>query len=315
MKRLVLLGISAAILAVIYRRVDPGAILAVLGNAAPGPLAGAALLLAATTLLSAARLNLLLPRERRLGPGTSLRLILAASVLNLVLPARSGDLLKSLFMRRHGQVSGTLAAALVVFEKTTDMLALLVWCAAGLALRFEDEPFFRAMLAVVVAGLAAGIALLASPRLADILFALALRPATGSTADRLRALRDSWHEMHALFWREWPACVMTMALSLLIWFLHLLQFWLMSRSLGEPLPLLVTLALVPLAILAGLVPVTLAGIGTRDAALIALLRPYMNPAAGAALGVLATLRYLLPALAGLPALQRYLGELGSTRAR
>ena len=91
MKRLVLLGISAAILAVIYRRVEPGAILAVLKNAAPGPLAWAAFLLAATTLLSAARLDLLLPPERRLGLGTSLQLLLAASVLNLVLPARSGE--------------------------------------------------------------------------------------------------------------------------------------------------------------------------------------------------------------------------------
>jgi uncharacterized membrane protein YbhN (UPF0104 family) len=134
-------------------------------------------------------------------------------------------------------------------------------------------------------------------------------------ADRLRALRGSWHEMHALFWRAWPVCIMTMALSMLIWFLHLLQFWLMARALGAPLPMIVTLALVPLAILAGLLPLTLAGIGTRDAALIALLRSYMSPATGAALGVLATLRYLLPALAGLPALQRYLGELGSARAR
>jgi uncharacterized protein (TIRG00374 family) len=315
MKRLVLLGISAAILAVIYRRIDPWAILNILKHAAPGPLAWAALLLAATTLLSAARLRLLLPPDRRLGLGTSLRLILAASVLNLILPARSGDLLQSLFMRRHGGISGTLAAALVVFEKTTDLLALLVWCAAGLALRFEDAPFFRVMLAVVVAGLAAGIALLASPRLADILFALALRLGVASMADRLRALRGSWHEMHALFWRAWPVCIMTMALSMLIWFLHLLQFWLMARALGAPLPMIVTLALVPLAILAGLLPLTLAGIGTRDAALIALLRSYMSPATGAALGVLATLRYLLPALAGLPALQRYLGELGSARAR
>ena len=315
MKRLVLLGISAAILAVIYRRVDPGAILAVLKNAAPGPLAWAAFLLAATTLLSAARLDLLLPPERRLGLGTSLQLILAASVLNLVLPARSGDLLKSLFMRRHGRISGTLAAALVVFEKTTDMLALLVWCAVGLALRFEAEPFFRVMLAVVVAGLAAGIGLLASPRLADVLFALALRLGPGSMTERLRALRAAWREMHALFWRAWPACIMTMALSMLIWLLHLLQFWFMARALGAPLPMLVTLALVPLAIVAGLLPLTLAGIGTRDAALIALLRGFMNPATGAALGVLATLRYILPALAGLPALHRYLGELGSTRER
>ncbi len=315
MRRLVLLGIGVAILALIYRAVDPGAILAALKNVLPGPLAGAAILLAGSVLLSAVRLNLLLPPDRRPGTGASLRLTLAASVFNLILPARSGDLLKSLFMGRQGRVSGALALALVVFEKTTDLLALLIWCAAGLALRFRDEPFHRLMLAVVVAGLAAGTALIASPRLADVLFAMAARLGPGSMADRVRALRASWSEMHAMFWRAWPASVTTMGLSMLIWFLHLMQFWFLARALGAPVPLAATLALVPLAILAGMIPVTVAGIGTRDAALIALLRPYMSPAAGAALGVLATLRYVLPALAGLPALQRYLGDPGSSRAR
>ena len=35
----------------------------------------------------------------------------------------------------------------------------------------------------------------------------------------------------------------------------------------------------------------------------------MEPAAGAALGLLCTLRYLLPAIGGLPFLARYLAEL------
>jgi uncharacterized membrane protein YbhN (UPF0104 family) len=45
---------------------------------------------------------------------------------------------------------------------------------------------------------------------------------------------------------------------------------------------------------------TLAGIGTRDAALIYFYLPYFSPASAAALGLYCTLRYVLPALFGLP---------------
>ena len=44
----------------------------------------------------------------------------------------------------------------------------------------------------------------------------------------------------------------------------------------------------------------MAGIGTRDAAIVYFYRGWLTPGQAAVLGVLATLRYVLPALAGLP---------------
>ncbi|MEE9195587.1 MAG: UPF0104 family protein, partial [Alphaproteobacteria bacterium] len=100
-----------------------------------------------------------------------------------------------------------------------------------------------------------------------------------------------------------------MAGSVVIWFLHLLQIWIFILALGAWTPFLANLALAPLAILAGLLPLTLAGIGTRDAMLILFYAPYMAAPSGAALGILCTLRYVLPALAGLPFLGQYLGAV------
>jgi len=54
------------------------------------------------------------------------------------------------------------------------------------------------------------------------------------------------------------------------------SFWFFILSLKAWTPFLANLALAPLAILAGLLPLTLAGIGTRDAALIALYQPFFN---------------------------------------
>lgn len=48
------------------------------------------------------------------------------------------------------------------------------------------------------------------------------------------------------------------------------------------------------------IPLTFAGVDTRDAALILFYQPYFDEATGAALGLLCKLRYFLPAIIGLP---------------
>ncbi len=88
--------------------------------------------------------------------------------------------------------------------------------------------------------------------------------------------------------------------SVFIWFLHLLQIWMFILALRAQTPFLANLALAPLAILAGLLPLTLAGIGTRDAALIFFYRPYLDAPTAVALGILCTMRYVLPAIGGIP---------------
>jgi uncharacterized membrane protein YbhN (UPF0104 family) len=70
------------------------------------------------------------------------------------------------------------------------------------------------------------------------------------------------------------------------------------------------MAFATLGILAGLLPLTMAGIGSRDAVIIHFYSAYMSPGAAAVLGVLATLRYVIPAIAGLPFIGNYLSLRG-----
>jgi uncharacterized membrane protein YbhN (UPF0104 family) len=55
-----------------------------------------------------------------------------------------------------------------------------------------------------------------------------------------------------------------------------------------------------MAIFVGLLPVTFAGVGTRDAAMAYFLAGPAGEGPALALGAFATVRYLVPALAGLP---------------
>ena len=71
-------------------------------------------------------------------------------------------------------------------------------------------------------------------------------------------------------------------------------------------PFTAGLALSPVVLLCGLVPFTLGGIGPRDAATIYLFAEYMAPEPAAAVGLLMISRSILPTMAAIPFVRRYL---------
>lgn len=296
MRRFLPWAVSTALLAVIYWRLDWAEFARVAATARWSWLAGALLLVVPTTLATAWRFTLLVP-VGAVRLTESLKLTLAASVLNLALPSKMGDLAKAWFVARRGHMAGGAALGVVLFEKAADLLALVALCLVGLAAAGRPVPLW--VIAPVAAALPAGVAMLVSSRLAGA----ASRLAPG----RLRETIEAWRSVQQKLAGERAAAFSIAALSLGAWLLHLAQIWMFARALNAAPPFLTTLALAALALLAGLVPVTLAGIGTRDAALIYLFRDYLTREGGAALGLLCTLRYLMPALAGLP----FLGEMAA----
>jgi glycosyltransferase 2 family protein len=314
-KRLISIGVSLAILVVIYWKIDLAKLAAVFGQCDRLWLAISLGMVVPITLATAWRLQQLMPRSgvdlatpaRGLSFAEANRLILAASVLNMVLPSKMGDIAKAYFMRDRGQLDGSLALSLVVFEKACDMLSLLLWCTVGLLLFPRRDLLFGVMTIAIALGLAFGVLMLGSIGFAKTGFGLGRRLLPGKLAGKIDRMADSWEQMHGYFWSDRRRLLTVTLTSVFIWFLHLLQIWFFIVALRALVPLVTSLALSPLAILAGLLPLTFAGVGTRDAALIAFYGPYFPAATGAALGVLCTSRYVMPAIGGLPFLNRYLG--------
>jgi uncharacterized protein (TIRG00374 family) len=311
MKRLMSILVSGLILWVIYGRIDFAGLGQVFQGCDRGWMAVSLGMVVPLTGFTAWRLQQLMPRDRQaaLGFGEANQLILAASVLNMVLPSKMGDIAKAYFMRDRGHLDGSLALSLVVFEKTCDLLSLLLWCVFGLALYPNRDWLFSTMTVGVALGLLLGTGLLGSPHFARFFFQSLRRLAPKRFKIKLKKLNRSWGAMHDYFWSDRRQLTLLAFTSVFIWFLHLLQIWLFTLALKTPVPILSNLALAPLAILAGLLPLTFAGVGTRDAALIVFYAPYMNAAAAAALGLLCTSRYLMPAIGGLPFLGKYLAAM------
>ncbi|MCA1991585.1 MAG: flippase-like domain-containing protein [Coleofasciculus sp. S288] len=311
MKRLISIAVSLIILGVIYWKIDFQGLIQVFQNCNGWWMAISLGMVVPLTMFTAWRLQQLMPQGAKLGFGEANRLILAASTLNMVLPSKMGDIAKAYFIREQGHLSGSLSLSLVVFEKACDMLSLLLWCAFGLMLYPQKDLLFWTMTVGVALGFAIGILLLSSRKFAQIFFLIGKRFAPKKLKLKFEKLQMSWGEMHDYFWRDKAQLFKITGISVFIWFLHLLQIWLFILALNAWVPFLVNLALAPLAILAGLLPLTFAGVGTRDAALIVFYMRFFDVPTAAALGVLCTSRYLLPAIGGLPSLGQYLAIVRS----
>ena len=310
LKRFVSLVISIAILLYIYAQIDLVNLIRVFENCDRQILVLSLGMVIPITLITAWRLQQLVPR-RSLRLLEANRLILGASVLNMVLPSKMGDIAKAYFMSERSQISGSLALAISIFEKACDLLSLLLWCVFGLVLYPAKDSLFWTMTAGVALGLILGLLLLSSQQFANLFFNSVTSFAPKSLKIKLQKMQSSWGEMHDYFWSDRQHLLVIISTSVSIWFLHLLQIWLFILALKASVPFLVSLALSPLSILAGLLPLTFAGIGTRDAAIIYFYQDYFNQATGAALGLLCTSRYFIPALVGLP----FLGQMLAFKKR
>ncbi|WP_036485689.1 lysylphosphatidylglycerol synthase transmembrane domain-containing protein [Myxosarcina sp. GI1] len=309
LKRFVSIVVSVAILLIIYSQIDLPNLVRVFQNCDRLWMVVSLAMVIPITLFTSWRLQQLMPKSASLGFIEANRLILGASVLNAVLPSKMGDIAKAYFMCDRHNLSATLALAISIFEKACDLLSLLLWCVFGLLLYPNKDSLFWTMTIGVGTGLILGLLLLGSVQFANLFFNLFTAITPKAIGKKLQQMQASWQEMHGYFWSDKKQLLVITTTSIFIWFLHLLQIWLFIIALKAWTPFIVSLALSPLSILAGLLPLTFAGIGTRDAALIYFYQDYFSEATGAALGLLCTSRYFIPALIGLPFLGQMLAAL------
>lgn len=212
-----------------------------------------------------------------IGVGEAVRQTLAASALNLVLPAKLGDLSKAGMLPVDEPKQRATAMYRATAEKLTDvaMLALFVVCGAvGLS-----------SLSIAIGGAA--------------MFCVAWITRRGDSPVSITA-------------RQW---MLLLAWTAVLWTLHLAQLHLFLHAAGVTVPWETTTARMPLAIFAGLLPVSFCGIGTRDAALVTVFSDIAPAAPMLVVGMLTALRYFIPGAVGIALLGGYLPKLSATSWR
>lgn len=182
-----------------------------------------------------------------------------------VTPGKLGELFKCLMLKRELGSPYPSTVPVVVDERLTDLLAVVLLAGLGIA----RHPAGRAVFVVgVVTVTAITITLALSPRFADRLGPwLARRLAREAAADSAEETARTFGRLLRL-----RPLVLGTALGVLAWFCECVAFWLVFAGLGWPgFTLFEATFVYALATLAGAVSFLPGGLGATEASMVALL--------------------------------------------
>jgi uncharacterized membrane protein YbhN (UPF0104 family) len=277
-RRRALLAIGPLLLLLILSTLDRGELFAVFREARPGPLVAAYLIPLPAILLRTLRWRVLLGETARRWRTGELTALYAQSIaLGVATPGRLGELARAgLVARRGGGWGSALWGTLL--DRLADVSFLALLAAGASALYLAPDAGAAAILWPVALGAAAGTLLL---------WALGASGAGQRAARRLLA-RLGAAPAEARLRRLAPgaalACVLLTAAS---WAVTYAANHLYCIGLGIEIGYLEIAGISAVTSLAASLPISIAGAGTRDALLIALLAPYaVSPARAVALSTL-----------------------------
>jgi uncharacterized membrane protein YbhN (UPF0104 family) len=285
----VLFGFGAGLVAILLGWAGAGAVLGLLTSIGSGHLLAAALLTLTVTVVHTWRLRAVLGATGyHLGRRRAFDLVMAAWPISSFTPSKSGDLIKAYYLRR--EVPPAVTTGCLLAERALDLGVVA-------ALSLVGSLFFDRL----------AITLTSAAVLACILAFFALAPRAAHLP-----LRPSWHERVGRLLASTRSLLchpgllgLALGLTLANWLITILVGAILFDAVGASVPLLYTMAALPPALLAGALPFTTAGLGTRDSALIVLFNGYATAAQSLAVGLLYAFffRWLLSML-GLPFLRR-----------
>lgn len=168
-------------------------------------------------------------RRMRMGQGVSYAdsaLLFTSGMVMAVTPGKVGEVLKSYLLKRVNNTPISASAPIVLAERVTDGLAMLLLMGFGLTLYAPARPLFFLLLALTAAGL-----LIAQSRaLVDRALVLVARlPLGARVAPRLLT---AYLSMKALL--SWRILLVSTLISLVSWFGECVAMYYVLRGLGVP---------------------------------------------------------------------------------
>lgn len=260
-KTLLKVAISVALIAIVIHAFNVRGFEQHVVNVGPGTLILAVALAMAISLVHAARWMIVIKAsENRIAFGTALKIVLIGHFFNQTLPSSvGGDAMRIWCAHRAGLSLGN-AANTVILDRLMTLAALLLTIAAGLPWLFDliGDPVARwALSTVTVAGIASFVALFTFSKYPVFLLRWRLVRAFAKLASLARSVMFS-----ARF--NLPA----LGLSVLSYLVFGFIVFLLSRDMNITVTLAQCVLLVPPVILVTVLPVSIAGWGVREGAMV-----------------------------------------------
>jgi uncharacterized protein (TIRG00374 family) len=261
------ISVAFALTAVLLWQSDPSAVIQASRGARIGYIFLACLLVILDRALMAYRwLTLLSPLDPADRPGFSavMRVFFVSTFIGTFLPASiGGDAVRAYGLSRQG-VRGIDAVASVVMDRLLGVVSILVVGVAGAALARDlmDIRLVVPALALLTAACVVAVAVVLSPRTALLVSAIFRRGEKGNDAVYRLVIAVQRYAGYRGDLANVLAC------SIGVQVLRVFQTYFLGLALALTVPLSVYFALVPLILLIALMPITINGIGTTQAAFV-----------------------------------------------
>jgi uncharacterized protein (TIRG00374 family) len=193
-------------------------------------------------------------------------LLFTSGMVMAVTPGKVGEVLKSYQLKQINGTPVSASAPIVLAERITDGLAMLLLMGFGLTLYAPARPAFFALLLLSVAGL---VAVQFRPLMERLIGLIERLPRGNTIAPRLMT---AYLSSRALL--SWRILIPSTVISLVSWFGECVAFYFVLRGLGEPdsyLLLLQATFVFAASTLFGLVSFLPGGLGVSEASSTGLL--------------------------------------------
>jgi uncharacterized protein (TIRG00374 family) len=219
---------------------------------------------------------------RRMGMGQGVgygdsALLFTSGMVMAVTPGKVGEVLKSYLLKRVNGTSISASAPIVLAERVTDGLAMLLLMGFGLTLYAPARPAFFALLAITLLGLLVLQSRALMDRTVNIVAKL---PYGNRIAPRLTTAYDSSQRL-----LSWRILLASTVISLVSWFGECVAFYYVLRGLGVPASFLLlqqATFVFAASTLFGLVSFLPGGLGVSEASSTGLLVLLIPMASGPA---------------------------------
>ena len=194
--RLVGLAVSVGIHVALYRNLDVRLIGEALLASDKLWLVVSIAMILPITLLRAVRFLWVAPHGALPGVAEALRLTLVASALNVFLPAKTGDLVKSYFIASRGKTSAGVAISIIVYERLCDLFGLITWCLLGLVVgRPEVAEIPSWFWWTLTAFGAFCLLMICSEQVAEVVRRIIVKTVTHRRLRKVRELAEGWPDL------------------------------------------------------------------------------------------------------------------------
>ncbi|GAB4074283.1 lysylphosphatidylglycerol synthase transmembrane domain-containing protein [Barrientosiimonas marina] len=180
-----------------------------------------------------------------------------------ITPGKAGELIKSYLLKQRAGVAYTASAPVVIYDRLSDLLAMLLLIGSGLLI----YPIGAPLILLVAVAIVAFFLLLGRRQLTGWLIQLVTRPR------RLRRFRLGLHRFYRQmrFFMQFRLLSFSFLLSAAAWLLECVSLYVVIQAVGVDISLAASILIFSLGTLAGALSMIPGGLGVAEGSIAGLL--------------------------------------------